>query len=274
MGMTKLIRNGGIYKARKGFAAMIVTISVTALLGVIGLYAVLDYQKSQKEGVYNIQGDLAFQCADSAVEIGANCIENALDGGSNPTTCAASTTVLDSSVDASCVFDYTVSEITTPILFPILTTDITEIVLVDGSSTSLDVSWKTDFSAGNVLEINLYEDTGGGTYDLIKQYDYSCEYSGGSFIAADYPVDSDPHCELPSSIDLTTDSFALIQITPRYERAIELEVSIGGDTPIQGYMITANGDAGTVGHTLQAAYMLKNLARVFNATFYANEVVD
>lgn len=242
---------------------LLVIVTMIASLGV-GLSLATRSIISERETVYNVQNEQAFNAAEAGLEVALKKVKEGIYD-------SASDLDLDSakySYDISTVGNV-LSSVTTPAFN--LDKDKTDVFELADVIRRIDVYWARDGSDIPAIEVNLLEDVGGGTYNLAQTSYGWCnpdDSSNGLDTSANWDAGKGS-CKLAN---INTSNYALLQVTARKNNAKNVEIVLtpksGKKVPVQGYKIVAAGDAGQSRRNITAFYRPSDIRRLFNNTFY------
>ena len=269
--MTKKIKN--MKKLYSGQATLILVLGIMVLGLGIGIARFTQTNISTRESTYDNQREDAYTCAESGVEIAIKCINDLLEAGTPEgkvlESCKAGITPITDEVGA-CSYSYTLTELNTDFTIPKLSKDQTEVILLDGNNTPrVTITWKNPLdTGGNYLESNLLSPNSlANGYDLTQKL-YSCGNVFSTTVTGAQSVNANPDC----TVDIDTSGNSdFIQITARDDDMNNIRVQVAGG-PTQGFGIMSVGESGQAKRTIEVNYMLPNIARSFNSSFYANSV--
>ena len=279
-------------KNHNGYTILI----LVTLIATVGIGSALYYLTSKKYMLKEVSSDVqtnqALNCSESGNNIANDCLNNAIkdgtwDNASTVTNCDTSGYVdltsegENGAVDLVCQYKINIEPLTDEIYMPILERDNTELILLNSGVngiTSLHISWKPqDVSAGNVLELNLVKDN---TTDMtLNQTDYSCMYGGIANTAPNADAFenanvSDNICSI--DVDVTNMTFA--QITPRYNNASDVSVTLtssDSNFQLQGYKVMSTGKSGYTIREIESIFLYSSkygFARLLNDSIYTKDV--
>lgn len=268
-------------KTRKG-QAMLVLVLITMISALaIGTSVVVRSIVSSKGTSFFSQNELAFNAADSGVELALKDVRTKIEQGQDPSTAGTTGQFGVSN------YNYTVEKLggsNSPLTIPNISLNQNQIevyMLTDtanGRVSKADVTWGNKAKNEVALEVNLLRDQGNSNY-LLTQNTYKCPpsyiFPGADNLISDNVSfnNTDKTC----TVSLTVDQFALMQAVPRFNNVTTLKVTLTPTTnrnvPVQGYLVKSNGSAGASQRSITVLYQIPSLARVFNNTLYTKEVV-
>lgn len=266
---------------KKGQAMLIlVIITMVAALGIgatVASKSVLDQRKSS----LNTQSEGAFSAADAGVEEAIKNVKAALVSGVDPSTPTAVTNALE---DAE--YSYNIKEVgnknqTVTIPRFDLSKDQVEVFNLGGNVDKFDV----EFRGKLAMQVNLYKQdlVTPGNYVLMQSY-YRCagynEPASGSGVVDATLVDaatSTCKIENVSALNASNEGYDLLTVVPIGNKASRIQVTLYPDSPktvpLQAYEIDATGTIDQSHRTIKVLYMVPSLARIFNNTLYAQDIV-
>lgn len=260
----------------KGQVTLVLVLGVMVLGLGIGIARFTQLNSSVRESTYDTQREQSYGCSEAGVELAITCLKTAISEGYQGSQISEQCQVqepvpLDPNDPGTCSYKYAISTIQDEFVIPNLPDNNTEIAVLDGTATSnIDLVWNSPGDDGHNLEVNVLVDNGSGGYDLDQSV-YSCgsnapNVTGSSVSDANRPPNS---CGIDNIGQGLRPS--IIQLTPRGSDASNVTVSLEG-AEIQGYQIVSTGIAGEAQRIITVNYMLPNIARSFNNTFYAGSV--
>lgn len=258
-------------KNKSGQATLIIVLAIMLIGLGIGIATFGRSTTTLRESTYNVQSEQAFSCAESGIDNAIQCISNnpGADSDFIVSNCSLNPGKVDPADPNSCEFVTSLQKLTDSMGFS-LQKDQTEVIVLNGAVSSADVNWSLNDSTGNLLEINVLTSDGSGGYN-IKQLLVGC----GSPLFPDTtkgnPLDASG-CSTGGSLLSSIGGAEYLQLTAREDNVDDIQVTLNGTPPVQGYNIVSKGTQSLAQRELEVNYMLPSILRLFNNTLYASSV--